>query len=196
MGLGSIGTGGAFGGVATLLLGAGFFSPVLEPPRVEHLIDAHGVLGEDEECHFYNGSVVFESDHCSAFELVRLSSSVLHETTRRATQCAVEAEVACVLSVEIGFAAPAAFLVSDLGDLRMVLAPRLLPHGGTPRRVRASAPQSAGGAREYEFNATVKAEYLTGASRAPVSEVFEGDEAYCVQLLRAAFAPSCWALLD
>jgi hypothetical protein len=47
-----------------------------------------------------------------------------------------------------------------------------------------------------KFNRTVRTEYLPGGSRAPVMETLTGKDAYCVQLLRAAYATACWEMLD
>ena len=47
-----------------------------------------------------------------------------------------------------------------------------------------------------EFNDSVAVEYLDGSSRVSKQRLLTGEEAYCVQLLRMAFVPACWAKLD
>lgn len=114
---------------------------------------------------------------------------------------------------------PAAFVYDPSGvGMRMIIAPRVLPYvkppepGSTPasgsvaegqapsipepKAVRVQDPEQKTNGRVVEFNNSLTVEYLPGGSRVPVSETLVGSDAYCVQLLRAAFSEECWAQLD
>ncbi|MBE35791.1 MAG: hypothetical protein CMI16_09610 [Opitutaceae bacterium] len=203
---GAIGAGGIAGGLLTIF-GGGLLSPSV-PPVTQPVVDTGDVFSAwpgDESgaldeaappvCTWANGSATYESNMCSAFALSRLSSSVSARAIDRALRCAAEAETDCVLSPEIGVALPAAFLYDEDAGVRMLVAPRMLSHESGVARVRVYDP--AGGAgRVLELNKSVYVEYLPGGSRAPVSEVLNGSDAYCVQMLRAVFVEDCWANLD
>ena len=86
--------------------------------------------------------------------------------------------------------------------MRMIIAPRIIfPTGVTEedldvRTVRIQDPEEQTSGRLADFNYSVKVEYLPGGSRSPVTEVLNGSDAYCVQMLRAAFVEECWQQLD
>jgi hypothetical protein len=164
--------------------------------------------------------VVYSSDLCSHFSLGRMASNIASRATHRAVQCAVHADTDCVLSAEIGVSVPAAFVYDPSGvGMRMIIAPRILsyakppmsrdpssgpasssdseaPSTPEPKAVRIQDPYQKTNGRVVEFNNSLTVEYLPGGSRAPVSETLTGSDAYCVQLLRAAFSEECWAQLD
>ena len=79
-----------------------------------------------------------------------------------------------------------------------IIAPRLLPREGDQRHIRVAPPDGDGvvDTRTFLLNSSVEAEYMDGDSRQLRTRVFEGEAAFCVQLLRHAFEPACWAALD
>jgi hypothetical protein len=150
------------------------------------------------ECSFWNQSVIFSDEMCSLF-VVNRAAAAYHQASTRALRCAAAYGVQCVLSPEVGLAMPAAFLYDyERSAMRMLVAPKLLPHEGTPVHVRVSPPDSDGitQTRTVVLNDTVWAEYLDGETKSLGSESLKGDEAFCVQMLRQAFEPSCWRALD
>ena len=48
----------------------------------------------------------------------------------------------------------------------------------------------------YTFNRTIYTEYLDGSTRTMATRALRDEAAWCVQLLRDAFEPECWAKLD
>ena len=150
------------------------------------------------ECAFYNQSVVFSSELCSLFVVNRVAA-LYQRASQRALSCAAAYGGECVLSPEIGLAMPAAFLYDHASAaMRMLVAPKLLPHEGEPVHVRVSPPDGDGitSTRTLVFNQSIEVEYLDGLTKNLVQKRMEGSDAFCVQLLRLAFEPACWAALD
>ena len=150
------------------------------------------------ECAFWNQSVIFSSDMCSLF-VVNRAAAAYKAASSRALRCSAAYGTECVLSPEIGLAMPAAFLYDyKTSVMRMLIAPKLLPHESTQTHVRTSPPDSDGitQTRTLVLNESVWVEFLDGESKSLGSEALSGDAAFCVQLLRQAFEPSCWAALD
>lgn len=222
--VGPLGVGGAGSGIVALLATSSWYggSPV-PPPVVPATLDGavfvpwateDDAYGSEEvpQCSWWNGSVVYTSDLCSHFSLSRMASNSAGRAIERAVKCAALFETECVISPEIGVSIPAAFVYDPEGSgMRMIIAPRLLPlirpgrptNPGMPeetefdvRHVRIQDPTERTAGRVAALNYSVSIEYLPGGSRAPVSEGLSGSDAYCVQLLRAAFAPECWEQLD
>ena len=153
--------------------------------------------GVAPECRWWNGTVQYESLLCSHFALSRVAAGTVERAVDRATRCAAAFETECVLAPEIGLSVPAAFVYDETTtSMAMVIAPRLLPHRGVSVRLRVQDPSGAEPPRAVALNRTVRVEYLPGGKRAPTTTVFANASAWCVQLLRAAFAPSCWDALD
>ena len=192
--------------VAALLTTLGFMDiDDVDPPIVLHMNEDEGLLSfwksdADEtlqpECAFYNGTVIYESSLCTHFVLSR-SAATPATAFVRASKCMSHFDSECVLSSEIGLAVPAAFVPGrETGSVRMILAPRIVHTGGDARRVRVVDPSKSFSHRTLVFNSTISIEFLEGGTRAFVSEVFVGKKAFCVQLLRQAFAASCWENLE
>lgn len=154
------------------------------------------------ECAWWHMNETYADELCSHFTVARLSTTPALARAR-AQRCGAAAGADCILSPEVGLGVPAAFLDDYAsGAMLMILAPRFLPlEGGrssASQHVRASSPDGDGilGTRTFRFNRTVNVEFFDGVSKAMHVREFEGDESYCVQMLRAAFAPGCWAKLD
>ena len=81
----------------------------------------------DAPCEWYNGTYVHEPSLCSHFAVQRLRAETVQRATQRALQCAAQWATDCVLSVEIGFGVPAAFVYDAHEGVRMIVAPRPLP---------------------------------------------------------------------
>jgi len=149
------------------------------------------------ECHWWNGTVQYESPLCSHFSLSRVAAGSVDRAVDRAGRCAAAFETECVLAPEIGLGIPAAFVYDEeAASMRMLIAPRLLPHDGVPTELLVQDPAQEVGALARAFNRTIRAEYLPGGKRAPVTEVLANASSWCVQLLRQAMAAECWAQLD
>jgi hypothetical protein len=153
------------------------------------------------ECVFFNASIRYTSQLCSHFVLSRPSSSPV-QSFDRARRCASRFETRCILSAEVGLSIPAAFYTApdENEGMRMIIGPRILNHPDkqnmTTRLIRVKTPGSTFGSRTVEFDHSLLVEYLDGYTRSSKQRMLEGDEAYCVQLLRMAFVDSCWAGLD
>lgn len=150
------------------------------------------------ECKWWSMQVTYDAGLCSHFTISRLSGAPARALVR-ASACAAEHGVECVLSPEVGLGVPAAFVNNhERGELQMVLAPRLLPLDAARQHVRARPPDGDGltNTRTFVFNRTIRAEFFDGVTKSMHTREFHGDDAFCVQLLRASFAPSCWETLD
>ena len=150
------------------------------------------------ECAFWNQSVIFSDDMCSLF-VVNRAAAAYQSAHARAMRCMAAYPTECILSPEIGLAMPAAFLYDHAAaSLRMLIAPKLIQHESRQEYVRVSPPDSDGitQTRTLVLNETVRVEYLDGQSKGLGSGLLTQEEAFCVQLLRLAFEPACWAALD
>lgn len=149
------------------------------------------------ECNFWNGTVQYESPLCSHFSLSRVAPGAAERALDRATRCAVHHETECILSPEIGLSIPAAFVYEEATtSMRMLIAPRLLPHDGEETSLVVQDPQEHAANVARVYNRTIHVEYLPGGRRAPVTELLSNDTSWCVQLLREAFVAECWDNLD
>jgi hypothetical protein len=190
------------------LLGGGLWL-IDEPPPVVHVNDHSGFMsawpseaigssGLPPECAFWNESVIFSDDMCNLF-VVKRAAAAYASASARAMRCTAAYGTECVLSPEVGLAMPAAFLYDHAtSSMRMLIAPKLLPHASTQQHVRVSPPDSDGitQTRTHVLNETVRVEYLDGQSKGLGSGLLQQEEAFCVQLLRLAFEPTCWKALD
>jgi hypothetical protein len=200
------------GGVVTLLSTAWYagLPPGPPPPTVqapatpedalfETWPSEEGSFLEDRgppECNFWNASVSYTSPLCNHFAIGRLASSAAPLAIERASRCAAHFETDCVLSSEIGLSFPSFFVYDpSTVSLRMLVAPRLIPTEGPQVSVKVNG-QTGASSWYAQFNTTVEIEYIPGGSRAPETEVLSGVDAFCAQLLRAAYADECWAALD
>tara|TARA_B110000858_G_scaffold138672_1_gene157474 strand:+ start:2167 stop:2769 length:603 start_codon:yes stop_codon:yes gene_type:complete len=150
------------------------------------------------DCNFWNQSAVFSSEMCSLFVVNRAAASY-QTASNRALRCAASYGVECVLSPEIGLAMPAAFMYDhESSAMRMLIAPKIIPSDSNLSHVRVSPPDSDGitQTRTMVMNSTLSVEYLDGKTKQLRSVVLTGEEAFCVQLLRHSFEPSCWKALD
>lgn len=149
-------------------------------------------------CEWYNGTYVHEPSLCSHFAVQRLRAETVQRATHRALQCAAQWATDCVLSVEIGFGVPAAFVYDAHEGVRMIVAPRPLPLDGDDDavRVRVEDPREVDAPWVLEATRRLRAEFMAPPSRLLQTETFEGADAYCVQALRHAVARRCWEALD
>jgi hypothetical protein len=170
-------------------------TPVVEVP-VAPAGTLFGYWTDDEkfDCKWWPGDVYYATDACSTFAITRISSGDMNKAIERAIRCAVHGETACVISGEVGFSVPTAFLYDHTGMSAMI-APRLLD-GASKRKVKLQDPTGAHPTQIFEFNNTITAEFLRGGSRSVETRELTGDAAYCVQALRRSIAPSCWSGLD
>lgn len=155
---------------------------------------------EISECQFWNFSHYYAPTSCSPFAVSRISPSTAQKAVQRAIKCAAEHETECLLSGELGFNAPAAFLYDAEQGFRVVLAPKLLPDdaesSSTTKLVRASDPTGQSLSAIFRFNSSVLVEFVTPGSRSVVTQRMTGNDAYCIQALRWSVSPSCWEELD
>ena len=151
----------------------------------------------EPNCSFWNSSVVYSSDLCSHFSLSRIATGMTTRAVDRAVKCAAWHQTDCIISPEIGLAIPAAFVYDpEHAGLRMVVAPKLIQMNSDVKTIRVSDQSAQTNGFLRQFNETVRVEYLPGGTRTPVTEVFNGTDAYCIQLLRVAFDEECWRALD
>lgn len=164
---------------------------------------------EPENCKWWNGTYYYDPGVCNAFSITRVSSGDIDQAIQRAQHCMMltDGESECVLNGEIGFSVPAAFLYDHSNsELRVLIAPRYMTQEepGPIKTIRMQDPRGGNSGGDYEvhpnqlfeFNTTVKVEYLKGGARTMNTEELKGQEAYCVQALRRSIAPACWEALD
>lgn len=202
----TVGTGSFLAGVSTLLYS--WTRKLPEPVKVavvpEDTVFVHWPSEEhgeetdtlDPECAWWNGSVTYTTTTCSHFHVSRIAPAHSKRALYRALRCAVAENTECVLAAEIGFALPAAFLYGGAGELRMVVAPRLSDTADNSTSTVRVAPIEGGTTQTLELKKEIQAEFIGESSRVPRSEVFSGQEAYCLQLLRHTYDTACWEALD
>ena len=155
--------------------------------------DAGGV----PDCEWWNGTYHYDPSLCSHMSVTRMPAAVAEKALERATRCAAHADTDCVLSGEIGFSLPAAFVYDEGAGMRMIVAPKLLEiEGGELKTVRLQDPAAEHPNQLFKFRDLVHAEYLVAAGRTMETVELRGNDAYCVQALRRAVVPTCWAALD
>jgi hypothetical protein len=153
-------------------------------------------------CAFYNGSYRYGGGLCSHLALARMSAATQQEALSRALACAAHYETDCLLSPEVGFSVPAAFVYDEDAGLRMLVAPKLVPMPPTPERnvtekfIGFQDPRTDRSAAQLRLHSAVNAEYQPGTTRGLVTAVLDGSAAYCVQMLRLAFDEDCWKQID
>jgi hypothetical protein len=156
---------------------------------------------ESAECNWWNGTHYFDTSMCNSFAVTRTSAADIAKAIDRASRCAARATTECVLNGEIGFAVPAAFIYDEREvGLRMLIAPRFVDlEPGTEsvaKTVKLVDPTGDNPNQLFEFNTTVRVEYLKGGSRSLETSTLTGQDAYCLQVLRRSIVPTCWAGLD
>ena len=160
--------------------------------------ESFGGATQPPECSFYNQSVTFSSELCSLFVVNRVAA-LYQRASQRALSCAAAYGGECILSPEIGLGMPAAFLYDHAtASMRMLVAPKLMPMESELVHVRVAPPDGDGitVTRTMVFNHTVSVEYLDGKTKNLVKETLVASDAFCVQLLRHSFEPTCWEALD
>lgn len=165
------------------------------PVRVASPDQIFAAPAEDFSCTYFDGTEVYDESLCNHFSISRLYRQNHAEAVRRASVCAAEAEVECILSTEIGLGFPAAFVFED-GAMRAIVAPQLLPHESENATLQTYDPYTQRYGGTYIFDREIKAEFLQNDERHPTTELLNGTAAYCVSLLRLAFTPECWAALE
>lgn len=198
---------GVTGLATTLLFGGNYFQPSSPPTPSPYTAVEVTPLGGmfthwDEEggastdCTFWNGTFYYSPAACDPFAVSRISGAMAQSAVDRAIRCGAQHDTHCVLSGEIGFSAPAAFLYDESNGFRMLLAPRLLPQNSVSKMVRLQDPAAVAANIILTLNDTVTVEFMSGGSRTVQTELLKGAEAYCVQTLRASILPACWTSLD
>lgn len=161
-------------------------------------------------CNWWNGTYYYDPGVCNAFSITRVSSGDVEEAIHRAQYCMTmtRGESECVINGEIGFSVPSLFLFDhETTEVRMLIAPRYVAQEepGPVKTIRMQDPRGGNSGGDtpdvhpnqlFEFNTTVKVEYLKGGARTMATEGLEGQAAYCVQALRRSIAPACWEALD
>ena len=153
------------------------------------------------DCDWWNGTYYYDLGLCNHMSVTRMPAVVAQKAVERATRCAAQGATDCVLSGEIGLNVPAAFVYDGERGMRMVLAPRMLPVTDVDvdvavKTVRLQDPEGLHPNQLFEFNASVRVEYLRAASRKMATLELHNSDAYCMQALRRAVSPTCWAVLD
>ena len=153
------------------------------------------------ECNFFNFTTQYTGEFCDAFTISRMQIGTVRLASDRALRCAAKTHTECVLSPEIGLAIPAVFLgaPTEPSGIRVFIAPRVVslpPETKVlQKHVRVYIPSDTFTTRTIVMNDTVRIEYMT-KSKTVKSEIISGMDAFCVNLLRIAYEPSCWTKLD
>jgi hypothetical protein len=149
------------------------------------------------ECFYFNFTTANDATFCDSFTIGRIQPSTINHAVERALRCAAASQTDCVLSFEIGFGLPAAFVEdhSNPAGIKAILAPRLLPHPSEQTHVRVAVPTDSYDTRTVLFNTSISVEFMDEWKRL-VTREFTGNDAFCVQLLRVAYNNECWQKLD
>ena len=153
------------------------------------------------ECEFFNFTRQSNTEFCEPFAVTRVQTSLTTTATDRALRCAAKHDVECVLSIEVGYAVPAAFVLDAKAPtgVRERVAPRIVseetPGDDEPLHVRVANPEDSLATRVVRFHKRVTVDFMT-ANKQMKRETFEDAAAFCVQLLRVSYAPRCWSKLD
>ena len=186
------------------LLGGGLWL-IDEPRPVVHVNEQNSLMSAwpseaigsslPPECAFWNQSVIFSDDMCSPF-VVNRAAAAYQSAHARAMRCTAAYATECVLSPEVGLAMPAAFLY-DHDDGVDAHAHRAQ---ADPARVEPAARARLAarlGRHHADAHARAQRDGAGGVPRRPKQRARIGppaqEEAFCVQLLRLAFEPACWA---
>ena len=158
-----------------------------------------------DECSFFNFTTSYNSEFCEPFAVTRIQSSVTNAALSRATRCAAKHDLECVLSSEVGFAVPAAFVADHKSEsgMRELMAPKIigqwtgeLESSHTAESfVRIYIPGDSFLSRTVRMNDTLLVEYMT-KDRRMKQETIGPPDSFCVSLLRVAFSNACWETLD
>jgi hypothetical protein len=214
---------GAGGILLTTLMGSGIISDFTgnsdTPLLLTETVFESGVLSQwdsealgvegndpfDDECQFFNFTTAFTSEFCEPFAITRIQASLTNAAIARSVRCAAKFDLECVLSSEIGFAVPTAFVAdpkSELG-MRELIAPKVVDQWTGPSKlehteelfVRINVPSDTFNTRTVRMNDTLTVEYMT-KNRRMVQETLTSSDSFCVNLLRVAFSKACWSTLD
>ena len=197
--------------LGVFLAGGVWFSN--EPPPVVFVNEDNGLLATWQsertmhadlppECAFFNFTVRYDAGMCSHFTIAR-SHAASQVALRRALRCAGTHGTDCILSPEVGFAIPAAFVYDhELGQMGVLIAPKLLKRDEREEEgvahVRIAPPDGDGihDTHTVKFQSAIEIEYMDRESRALRTLRLRDDAAFCVQLLRESFEDACWRRLD
>ena len=154
------------------------------------------------ECEWWDVSVGNETPgDCSGWTLRRqLGVDTLERAAERAGRCAKRAGESCVLSHEIDFPIPAAF-VWNASEHRMrpFLLPRLRRIEGVPtvRVAHVTPEEQTPGGREalLTLDKRIAVEHYDVRGRALVHDEVSNDTAFCLQLLLRTVPDECSELL-
>ena len=154
-------------------------------------------VGDDMACNWWNGTHHYDTPVCDSFSVTRLSTGIVQAAIDRANRCAAVATTDCVLNGEIGFAVPSVFIYDKTEvSMRMLVAPRFLEIETDRKTIKMQDPEGLHPNQLFDFNTSVRVEYLKGGSRTLETETLTGADAYCLQTLRRSIVPACWATLD
>jgi hypothetical protein len=153
--------------------------------------------GERTACAWWDGHERADPLGCSTLAASRISRAEVASARARALECALAADVECVLSTELNVAVPSAFVYAeDGGGMQMLIAPRVLNRSDATDRVEVRHPRTNAPVAWLDMAVDVTIEYLAGGSRQLKTRTLQGEQARCVQALRLAISDACWSALD
>lgn len=193
--------GGGVGIVTSLLIAAHSGWRGSDPPKVKASVDGSFLsewISEDgmPPCMFYNATFQYVDGLCSHFAVARMSSTTQSDALSRALECASSFDTDCILSPEIGLSVPAAFVYDEENGLKMVMTPKISAMDTERKRVDLHMPDGSRTGVSVLLSNNLTLEYLEGVTRLVKTESMTDSAAYCVQLLRLAFAEDCWKQID
>jgi hypothetical protein len=151
-------------------------------------------------CAYWNTSVRYKTALCNHFALARMSPATAQEALSRALECASAHDTDCILSSEVAFSIPTAFVYDQVSGLQMLVAPKIiqLPENTTfeERDVAFQDPRDSSKKTQLTMNNTIHVEYYDPLNKEIQRKLFRGQDSYCVQIARVAFDDSCWKNLD
>ena len=151
-------------------------------------------------CDYWNTTVRYKTGLCSHFALARMSPATAQSALDRALECASAHDTDCILSSEVAFSIPTAFVYDQAAGLHMVVAPKIiqLPHNTTfeEKDVSFNDPRDSTKKTQLRMNNTINVEYYDPLNKQIQRRLFHGQDSYCVQTARLAFDDTCWKNLD
>lgn len=152
------------------------------------------------QCRFYSTEDAFDAyEDCSYSTLRFMTVNNVDTAIERAQSCATPYGEKCILSHEVDFDVPTAF-VWDHENLKMrpIIAPAIVENGTDTHRVTIVSPihdvntiVKAQRPDEFLMHSTVKVEHIQYPSLRPTHEWLTGYDSYCVQLLRISIGEEC-----
>lgn len=183
---------------------AGMMMQTVQPSeRATMSSDTTGCVGASctVTCHWWEPEIDGRQTDtsCDATTMLRqLTRREMEGALARATACAEEHGVSCVLSHEVGYRLPAAMLWDPSSmKMRLIMMPtvsRQFENATADRKQRVSmiTPSTQGVLGPYQWmRYAVRVRSMETTMKESLQEILEGPEAFCVQALLLSVPEDC-----